>query len=110
MTTPLLTTKLFIPRARANLVSRPRLIEQLNEGIRSGRKLTLISAPAGYGKTTLVGEWVSAMGSIAAMGRTAPPIAIAWLSLDENDNDPTRFLAYSIAALRTIEASFAKER
>jgi len=64
------------------LVRRPRLIKQLNEGTRSGRKLTLVSAPAGYGKTTLVGEWIQAMGG------ATPPTAIAWLSLDESDNDP----------------------
>ena len=71
--------------------SRPRLIEQLNEGLSSGRKLTLISAPAGFGKTTLVSEWV------AGCGRPA-----AWLSLDEGDNDPARFLTYLVAALQTI--------
>ncbi len=67
MTSPLLTTKLYIPSIRPELVSRPRLIERLNAGIH--RKLTLISAPAGFGKTTLVSEWVQ------AMGKAAPPIA-----------------------------------
>jgi len=102
MAIPLLQTKLYIPPARpdAQRVSRPRLIERLDAGIR--RKLTLVSAPAGFGKTTLVSEWVQATGEVA------PPIAIAWLSLDEGDNDPTRFLSYSIAALRTIEANIAK--
>jgi LuxR family maltose regulon positive regulatory protein len=104
----LLATKLYIPPIRPELVSRPRLIERLNAGLptRSGlartpdafsRALTLVSAPAGFGKTTLVSEWVH------AMGRISPPIAVAWLSLDEDDNDPARFLAYLIAALRTIE-------
>ena len=60
MTTALLATKLYIPRARLNLVPRPLLIERLNEGHLSGRKLTLVSAPAGYGKTMLVAEWVQA--------------------------------------------------
>jgi LuxR family maltose regulon positive regulatory protein len=100
MATSLLTTKLYIPRIRRNLVPRPRLIEQLNDGLQ--RKLTLIAAPAGYGKTTLVGEWVQAMGS------AAPATGIAWLSLDEGDNDPTRFLSYSVAALRTIDPNIAK--
>jgi LuxR family maltose regulon positive regulatory protein len=100
MTTSLLTTKLYVPRARPSLVPRPRLIERLNEGL--DRKLTLISAPAGYGKTTLVGEWVQAMSG------EAPLIAVAWLSLDENDNDPTRFLSYTIAALRTVEVDIAQ--
>jgi LuxR family maltose regulon positive regulatory protein len=104
----LLATKLYIPPIRPELVSRPRLIERLNAGLptRSGlsrtpdafsRALTLVSAPAGFGKTTLVSEWVHAMGGVS------PPIAVAWLSLDESDNDPARFLAYLIAALRTIE-------
>ena len=97
MATPLLQTKLYIPPRRPELVSRPRLIERLNVGHRSGRKLTLISAPAGFGKTTLLSEWVQ------AMGRPTPPIAVAWLSLDEGDNDLARFLSYLIAALQTIE-------
>jgi len=92
VTTPLLKTKLYIPPPRPELVSRPRLIERLNEGLH--RKLTLISAPAGFGKTTLVSEWV------AACDRPA-----AWLSLDEGDNDPTRFLTYLIAALQTLALS-----
>ncbi|MCP4540092.1 MAG: tetratricopeptide repeat protein [Chloroflexi bacterium] len=96
MTIPLLTTKFYIPPPRPNMVARPRLIERLNA--RSGRKLSLISAPAGFGKTTLVSEWVQAM----------LPIAIAWLSLDERDNDPTRFLSYFIAALQTIDGNVGK--
>jgi LuxR family maltose regulon positive regulatory protein len=96
MATPLLQTKLYIPPVRLELVPRPRLIERLNAGLH--HKLTLISAPAGFGKTTLVSEWVQAMGG------ATPPIAIAWLSLDEGDNDPIRFLVYFVAALQTIEA------
>ena len=86
MPTPILATKLYIPRLRPNVVSRPRLIERLNEGLQ--RKLILISAPAGFGKTTLVSEWV------ASSERPT-----AWLSLDEGENDPTRFLTYLVAAL-----------
>jgi LuxR family maltose regulon positive regulatory protein len=117
----LLATKLYIPPIRSELVSRPRLIERLNAGLRTGdafsrmrdafsrtrdafsrtrdafsRALILISAPAGFGKTTLVREWVQALGRagspIAAMGGATPPIAVAWLSLDEGDIDPARFL------------------
>ncbi|MDB5097713.1 MAG: LuxR family transcriptional regulator [Cyanobacteria bacterium RYN_339] len=95
MTTPVLVTKLFIPPSRAEVISRPRLIEGLNEGLR--RKLTLISAPAGFGKTTLVGEWVR---------RCERPTA--WLSLDDGDNDLVRFLIYLIAALQTIAPDFAE--
>jgi LuxR family maltose regulon positive regulatory protein len=89
MRTPILATKLHIPAPRPDRVPRPRLIERLNEGLR--RKLTLISAPAGFGKTTLAGEWLA--------GRHQPA---AWLSLDEGDNDLHQFLTYLVAALQTI--------
>src|SRR6266705_2113890 len=98
MPPPMLTTKLYIPRLRPNVVSRPRLIERLNEGLQ--RKLTLISAPAGFGKTTLVSEWVE--------GIEQPRARTAWLSLDEGDNDPARFLAYLVAALQTIAATLGE--
>ena len=71
-------------------MSRPRLIERLDEGLRG--KLTLVSAPAGYGKTTLVGDWI-----------TRSQMPTAWLSLDASDNDPARFLTYLIAALQRID-------
>jgi LuxR family maltose regulon positive regulatory protein len=93
MPTPILTTKLFVPPPRPNLVPRPHLIERLNEGLARGCKLTLISAPAGFGKTTLISEWVSE-GKRPAV----------WLSLDEADNDPKRFIAYLVAALQTIQS------
>src|SRR3990172_8044171 len=92
MSKPFLTTKLYIPPLQPKVVLRPRLIERLNEGLH--RKLTLISAPAGFGKTTLAAEW------IAGCGRP-----VAWLSLDEGDNDPARFLAYFVAALQTLALS-----
>ncbi|HSB67446.1 MAG TPA: hypothetical protein VLD65_12790, partial [Anaerolineales bacterium] len=95
MPAPILATKLYIPPVRPNAVLRPRLIKRLNEGL-SG-KLTLISAPAGFGKTTLVSEW------IAGCGRP-----VAWLSLDEGDNDPARFLIYVVAALQTIVANIGQ--
>ncbi|HSL31519.1 MAG TPA: LuxR C-terminal-related transcriptional regulator [Anaerolineales bacterium] len=87
----LLSTKLFIPSIRQELVSRPRLIERLNHGLLRVPGVTLISAPAGFGKTTLISEWVA--------GCRRPT---AWLSLDERDNDPSRFLDYLVAALQTI--------
>ena len=99
MTAPLLTTKLHIPPVRPALVPRQRLIERLNEGLL--RKLTLISAPAGFGKTTLVSEWHA-----SPAGREVP---LAWLSLDDDDNDPVRFWAYVIAALQTVSASVGTE-
>src|SRR6266568_1962467 len=92
MPTPILATKLYIPRLRPKVVSRPRLIERLNEGLHG--KLTLIAAPAGFGKTTLISEWVE--------GIERPRTRTAWLSLDEGDSDPTLFLTYLVAALRTI--------
>jgi LuxR family maltose regulon positive regulatory protein len=87
----ILATKLYIPPHRSGIVPRPRLIERLNGGLSPGCRLTLISAPAGCGKTTLVSEWLAGC-----------QLPAAWLSLDEGDNDPTRFLAYVIAALQTI--------
>jgi LuxR family maltose regulon positive regulatory protein len=94
MVTPILATKLYIPPPTAKVVVRPRLVERLNEGLH--RKLTLISAPAGFGKTTLISEWV------ASRKQREPLIRVAWLSLDEGDNDPTRFLTYLVTALQTI--------
>ncbi len=93
-------------------------MERLNESLRSGLKLTLISAPAGFGKTTLVSSWIHGLQSdIADKDKIANPKPVlseaevskiknrvAWLSLDESDNDPTRFLVYFITALQTIEA------
>src|SRR5512136_2964744 len=89
MPAPILATKLYIPPARPKIVPRPRLVERLNEGLQ--RKLTLLSAPAGFGKTTLVSEWVAGCG-----------LPAAWLSLDEGDNDLTRFLTYLVTALQTL--------
>ena len=92
---PLLATKLFVPQVRPGLVLRPRLTERLHAGLH--HKLTLISAPAGFGKTTLVSEWIA--------GSEHP---VAWLSLDQTDNDPSRFLSYFITALQTIETDIGK--
>jgi LuxR family maltose regulon positive regulatory protein len=102
----LLATKLYIPPLRPGLISRLRLLERLNAGL--VRKLTLVSAPAGFGKTTLASEWAHGVGAHEAGARHAAPLQVAWLSLDEGDNDPARFLAYVIAALRTIEANIGK--
>jgi LuxR family transcriptional regulator, maltose regulon positive regulatory protein len=91
MSMPLLATKLYVPPPRPEAVVRPRLIERLDAGLRG--RLTLVSAPAGFGKTTLVSAWLA--------GREQPA---AWLSLDEGDGDPTRFLRYLVAALQTVAA------
>jgi LuxR family maltose regulon positive regulatory protein len=93
-TSPLLETKLYIPKWRSGLVPRPRLIERLDQG--AERKLTLVSAPAGFGKSTLLAEWVAAT---LASQRPA-----AWVSLDQSDNDPALFWAYFITALQRVES------
>ena len=97
----ILKTKLFIPEARSKIVNRDRLIERLNSGVH--RKLSLISAPAGFGKTTLVTEWIDSLRN-DANSEPQEKFKIAWLSLDENDNDLVRFLTYLIAALRQLES------
>ncbi len=126
MSAPLLTTKLYVPRPRPGLVARPRLTQRLEAGARAGHRLTLVSAPAGFGKTTLVAEWLQAWDETGASplavradadrsGRRhpcatqrravaggTPPARVAWVSLDEGDNDPVRFFGYLIAALRTL--------
>jgi ATP/maltotriose-dependent transcriptional regulator MalT len=91
----LLETKLYVPRPRRGVVPRARLSERLDRGAAS--KLMLISAPAGFGKTTLLTEWLAARKAAPADERVA-----AWLSLDRGDNDPSSFWAYVIAALRTV--------
>jgi LuxR family maltose regulon positive regulatory protein len=96
MPTPLLTSKLAAPPRRPNLVTRTRLFERLTDGL--DRKLTLISAPAGFGKSMLLAEWV------ACIDRPA-----AWLCLDPGDNDLPRFLSYLIAAVQAIDPSIGQE-
>jgi LuxR family maltose regulon positive regulatory protein len=89
MPTPVLATKLYVPPPPPKAVLRPRLVERLEEGLHA--KLTLVSAPAGFGKTSLVSAWAAGCGR-----------PVAWLSLDETDNDSTRFLVYLVAAVRTV--------
>jgi LuxR family maltose regulon positive regulatory protein len=95
MATSILATKLYIPPPRPKVVPRPRLIERLNEGLH--RKLTLISAPVGYGKTTMLSEWIPQSER-----------CVAWVSLDDGDNDPVRFWAYFIAALQMLDAEIGR--
>ena len=90
MLTPILTTKLFIPPPSPHLVQRSRLIERLHQGLHG--KLTLVSAPAGFGKTTLVSTW----GAVCRWPMT-------WLSLDEGDREPSQFLTYLVAALQRLD-------
>jgi len=92
--TPLLETKLYVPRSRAGLVSRPRLIERIRQG--AERKLTLVLAPAGFGKTTLLAEWLAGTGGGGKAG---------WGSLDPSDNEPALFWAYVARALQKVQPS-----
>ena len=103
MSTPILATKLYMPAPRSRVVPRPRLIERLDAGLDG--KLTLISAAAGFGKTTLVSAWIAALQASPRPLGEGPGVRAAWLSLDEGDSDPTRFLAYLIAALQTVAPS-----
>ena len=96
MNTPILTTKIHAPTLLPNLVPRPRLIECLNAGL--GKKLILVSAPAGFGKTTLLCEWAHQTGS-----------PTGWLALDENDNDLGRFLTYLVASLQDLYPGLAAQ-
>ena len=89
----LLQTKLYMPRLRPSFIPRPNLIAKLNQGLQQESKLTLVSAPAGFGKTTLITEWIAE--------RARP---FAWLSLDERDADINRFLTYFVAALQSVAA------
>ncbi|MEM9908465.1 MAG: LuxR C-terminal-related transcriptional regulator [Cyanobacteria bacterium P01_D01_bin.44] len=91
----LLETKLYLPQWSANLVSRSRLIDRIHPK----RKLTLISAPAGFGKTTLLAEWVAAV----------PTRSVAWVSLDQSDNDPAVFWTYLITTLHKIQPSLGEQ-
>jgi hypothetical protein len=120
----LLTTKLAIPVSHPSLVPRPRLVERLDAAMRQGQKLILISAPAGFGKTTAVVEWLAAKAKgkrqkvkehAAADANVLPfpfslvPFQVAWLSLDDGDNHLGQFLAYLIAALETVRPHIGAE-
>ena len=88
---PLLETKLYAPKSRPGLVSRPRLVERIREG--AERKLTLVLSPAGFGKTTLLAEW---------LGRRGDKSAVGWISLDPSENEPPLFWAYVLGALQRV--------
>lgn len=90
MPNPLVATKLYVPKLRQGIVARERLCTSLRRGTQS--KLTLISAPAGFGKTTLLAEWLAS---------TNRERGVAWLALDQADNEPSVFWSHLVAALRT---------
>ncbi len=99
MVSSILTTKLNIPPMRNQTVRRSHIIHQLSAGLEIHRKFTLVSAPAGYGKTTCISDWVHNL-----VGQQ-----VAWLSLDALDDDPVRFFSYLIAALRRAKAKIGQE-
>jgi LuxR family maltose regulon positive regulatory protein len=92
MERPIITTKLYTPPPPVTIIHRPALLARLDQGLAG--KLTLLTAPAGYGKSTLISRWVSAVG-----------LPVAWLTLDEHDNDELRFLTYLVAAFQRIDAA-----
>ena len=94
--TPVLATKLFAPARRRQLVARPRVADRLDATLDAGHQLALVSAPAGFGKTTLLGDWVADLDQQSSA-------RVGWLSLDDGDNDLRRFLAHLVAALREAE-------
>lgn len=96
---PLLATKIHVPLARPQLVARPRLLAKLNEGLRMSAPLTLVSAPAGFGKTTLVSQWFAALD-----------VPSAWLTMDGSDNDARIFLRYLFAAVGRVHPRFEEWR
>lgn len=97
METPILTTKLYRPPPRAGLVPRARLCRELDAGLQRGHKLTLVAGPAGCGKTTLVSEWIHMRD-----------LAVAWVSLDGNEDDPVRFWTYVVSALQRADPALGR--
>lgn len=95
MVEPFLTTKLLVPTTRADIITRQHLIDLLKQSL--SRKITVVSAPAGFGKTTLIGDWINQQ-----------KVSAAWLTLDEIDNDPIRFLSYFVKALQKIDPNFGE--
>ena len=96
MSTPVLATKLFAPARRPQLVARPRLTGQLDTTLDAGHRLTLVSAPPGFGKTTALSDW------LAHLAQQRPHTRVGWLSLDEADNDLTRLMTHLVASLNSV--------
>jgi LuxR family maltose regulon positive regulatory protein len=93
-----LATKLHRPSLPSKRVHRPRLIKRLNDGLAAGRQISLISAPAGFGKTTCATDWLSNLN-----------LPVAWLSLDSADNDPARFIAHLVATLQQLDERLGQD-
>ena len=98
MNSSLLSTKLHCPSLPPKRVQRPHLTQRLNEGFETGRQITLVSAPAGFGKTICISEWVHGLD-----------YPVSWLSLDAADDDPGRFFTYLVAALQQVDESIGRE-
>jgi LuxR family transcriptional regulator, maltose regulon positive regulatory protein len=107
MPTALLSTKYRLPPAAPDRVVRARLLARLDELLAPGLRLGLVSAPAGSGKTTLVRAWIEQFASRHLRKENTAPLRIAWLSLDEEDNDLATFLSYLAAALQTVSAGIS---
>ena len=101
--TPILATKLFAPARRQQLVERPRVVERLGFSIDASHRLTLVSAPAGFGKTTLLSEWLTDLDQQQSHMR------LGWLSLDDGDNDSARFMAHLVAALTAPDSMSTRQ-
>ena len=99
MTYQVLSTKLYVPPIQSSLVQRPRLVQHLESGYQAGKLVTLVSAPAGFGKTTIIREWITD----AKFGKP-----FGWLSLDDGDNDPARFLTYFVSAIQKVKAEIGE--
>jgi LuxR family maltose regulon positive regulatory protein len=99
LTLLLLSTKFDVPPTGAKIVKRPRLLRKLETGLQQNALLILACGPAGYGKTTIVGEWLRTSGEIQ-------PDQVTWLTLENGDNEPNRFLTYFITALQRIQPGF----
>jgi pimeloyl-ACP methyl ester carboxylesterase len=107
MALQLLATKTEMPPPRPHLVTRHRLLERLDNGLAAGSALVFVSAPAGYGKTTVLSDWVLHLECLSR------PVGVSelrpvWLTLDDGDNDPTRFLSYLAAGLRKVDSALGQ--
>ena len=98
-----------IPPLRPGLVNRPRLVRRMNEGLHLGQRLTLVAAPAGFGKTTVIREWISTLTGETASNNPEQRVDAAWLTLDKADEDPLFFADYLTAALQQADASLGQE-
>jgi LuxR family maltose regulon positive regulatory protein len=106
VSTEILQTKLYIPLPKPTLTPRPHLVERLNAGL--SRKVIVISAPAGFGKTTLLAEFGTHIMADSVPAARRPP-QLCWLSLDEFDNDPVRFWTHFIAALQKNQCELGSD-